>query len=51
MERQLTPEQKAKLQDCLAKKHELKEEEGWIHCLTCDEVIGPSHHYDLYHEN
>ncbi len=38
----LNEEQLRKLKECKSLNHELKEENGFIHCLTEDLVIGPS---------
>ncbi len=38
----LTEEQRKKLQECVRAGHELRDKDGFIHCLTDDIVIGPS---------
>jgi len=39
--RTMTQEERRKLQECVRGRHELRSENGWIHCLTEDLVIGP----------
>lgn len=36
----LTDPQRINLQKCIEADHELKEQNGWVHCLTEDLVIG-----------